>query len=179
MGGESPETKGYQEYMDAIIVAEKEGIFVLSTTVADGRAELSNTKIQYMGMSKIDGKEGLESYKYAQWVDDHAQETTDWYQSQLCVPMDGFTTASPTGNEDYCFYHNCGLSWATPYLAGAYALACQADPDITFEEFYNIAMDTADLTTNVDKDYEYKFSHIINVEEMVKAVAGQADSEKQ
>ena len=61
-------------------------------------------------------------------------------ETTLLAPMDSRTTASPTGDGDYVFYRQGGLSWSTPYLAGLYALACQLDPDITPESFFNKAL---------------------------------------
>lgn len=61
----------------------------------------------------------------------------------LLVPMDSRTTASPGGDEDYVFYRRGGMSWSVPYLAGLYALACQADPGTTPESFLKKALDSA------------------------------------
>ena len=35
------------------------------------------------------------------------------------------------------------MSSIVPYVAGMYALACQADDSITFDEFYKLASETA------------------------------------
>jgi len=57
--------------------------------------------------------------------------------------MDLCTTASPTGYEDYAVYASGGSSWAVPYAAGSYALACQVKPKITASEFFQVAKETA------------------------------------
>jgi hypothetical protein len=54
----------------------------------------------------------------------------------VSFPMDSRTVASPTGNEDYVFYNQGGMSWVVPYVAGLYALACQVKPDITPQIFW-------------------------------------------
>jgi hypothetical protein len=55
---------------------------------------------------------------------------------QILLPMDARCVASPTGNEDYVYYSEGGLSWVEPYLAGLYALACQRDPRIDYAAFW-------------------------------------------
>ncbi|HNW43672.1 MAG TPA: S8 family serine peptidase [Elusimicrobiales bacterium] len=61
----------------------------------------------------------------------------------VLVPMDSRTTAGQGGDDDYVFYRNGGLSWAVPYAAGLYALACQADPGLTPELFIEKVLKTA------------------------------------
>jgi hypothetical protein len=60
----------------------------------------------------------------------------------LWVPMDSRTTASPGATDQYVFYGIGGMSWAVPYVAGVYALAVQADPAITPERFWALAVRT-------------------------------------
>jgi hypothetical protein len=62
---------------------------------------------------------------------------------RLMVPMDHRTVAGPGGDEDYAHYGSGGWSWCTPYLAGVYALACQADPALTPDRFWASALKTA------------------------------------
>jgi hypothetical protein len=61
---------------------------------------------------------------------------------RLLIPMDSRTTASASGVDEYVFYRRGGWSWATPYIAGVYALAAQVDPEITPERFWSLAMKT-------------------------------------
>jgi len=56
--------------------------------------------------------------------------------------MDSRTTASPGGTGEYVFYRRGGWSWAIPYAAGVYALATQAKPTLTPDEFWSVAMKT-------------------------------------
>jgi hypothetical protein len=62
---------------------------------------------------------------------------------RLCVPMDGRTVASPAGANDYVHYDSAGWSWAIPWIAGLYALACEVCPDITPERFWAEALRTS------------------------------------
>ena len=63
--------------------------------------------------------------------------------SLLLVPMDRRTTASPSGEDAYAHFAEGGMSWAVPWVAGLYALACQTKPEVTFEEFLTAAQATA------------------------------------
>jgi len=56
--------------------------------------------------------------------------------------MDSRTTASPTGADEYVFYREGGWSWSIPYIGGVFALALQADPTITAERFWSLALET-------------------------------------
>jgi hypothetical protein len=61
----------------------------------------------------------------------------------VMVPMDNRCTASPTGESDYAYYSQGGMSWTVPYVAGLYALACQERPDTTPPVFWDAAAKTA------------------------------------
>ncbi|MBN1800825.1 MAG: hypothetical protein JW891_04920 [Candidatus Lokiarchaeota archaeon] len=96
-----------------------------------------------------------------------------WWQNALAnvpgrvlVPMDSRTTASPTGIGDYVFYRAGGWSWAIPYIAGAYALACQVDPAITPARFLEIAIETG-----VPLFYQgYNIGKIINPNHIIVSI---------
>ena len=96
------------------------------------------------------------------------------YKRALMVPMDFRATASPTGTEDYVNYINGGLSWATPYLAGVYALARQVKPDITPEEFYTLAMETSsDIPYTDGFGKEYTLYNLIDPPALIAALQNQ------
>ncbi len=46
------------------------------------------------------------------------------------------------GKDEYVFYRMGEEGWTIPYLAGMYALAAQADPEITPESFWKLAQQT-------------------------------------
>ena len=50
--------------------------------------------------------------------------------------------AARTGPQNYEIDYEGGLSWAVPWMAGFYALCCQARPDITPAEFIELIKDT-------------------------------------
>jgi hypothetical protein len=67
-------------------------------------------------------------------------------RGNLLVPMDSRCTASPTGADDFVLYPQGGMSWAVPWVAGLYALACQERPAVTPETFWAAAAKTARTT---------------------------------
>lgn len=88
----------------------------------------------------------------------------------LLVPMDRRTTASPTGTEDYAYYINGGTSWAIPYVAGLYALACQVKPDVTFEAFTAAARATARPVSITAGGKEYPYGSVVDPAALLEAL---------
>ncbi len=68
----------------------------------------------------------------------------------------------PTGEEDYVFYRSGGLSWAIPYVAGLYALACQVDPEITPWTFWRTALATGDFVRGQSGGRVLRFGKVVN-----------------
>ncbi len=92
------------------------------------------------------------------------------YSNQLLIPMDRRATASPTGEQDYAFYNDGGMSWAVPYVAGLYALACQARPDVTFEQFVQALQETSQPATLEQDGKSYPFGRVINPAAMIEQI---------
>jgi len=133
--GWGPKETGYREVMEAVERAKRDGIFVACTTM-DG-----TYGFKIFGLSRDPRRD----------PDDVASYGEAWWgglggpgMKVLHFPIDSRTTASPTGPSDYAFYRRGGLSWAVPWAAGLYALACQVRPDITPELFWEKAQETGD-----------------------------------
>jgi len=90
-------------------------------------------------------------------------------ETTLLVPMDSRTTASPTGDNDYVFYRQGGLSWSTPYIAGLYALACQLDPGLTPEAFFKKALETSASGTIKHDGREFQLKRVIDPARLLKS----------
>ena len=78
------------------------------------------------------------------------------------VPTAKSTHASNCGKENYTYSCWGGMSSIVPYVAGMYALACQADDSITFDEFYKLASETACRTWSTFATYGMQEYRIIN-----------------
>ena len=78
------------------------------------------------------------------------------------VPTAKSTHASNCGKENYTYSCWGGMSSIVPYVAGMYALACQADDSITFDEFYKLANETAYRSEYTFATYGMQEYRIIN-----------------
>jgi hypothetical protein len=134
--------KGYDDITAAVEEAKKAGILVTSSSLE----QTFGFRFHALGREPMADPNIFESYEPGLWLakaifGEGSAFATD-FSNRLWIPMDSRTTASPTGKNDYVFYREGGWSWVTPYIAGVYALACQADPGITPDRFWQSAMAT-------------------------------------
>jgi hypothetical protein len=131
--GTGPSEPGSEEFSAAIAEAKEAGIFVVSSDLT----QHYGFSFHGLGRDPLSDPEQPSSY--------HEPSFGGGFPSTvLRVPMDARCTASPTGPDDYAFYPQGGWSWAIPYIAGLYALACQTRPDITPDAFWKAALETGD-----------------------------------
>jgi subtilisin family serine protease len=137
--GWQPENKGYDEIMAAVKEAKAEGLLVVSSSLE----ETFGFKFHGLGRAPLADPDKFESYEPGLWwAKDFYIGPKNRFSDRLLVPMDSRTTASPTGTGEYVFYREGGWSWSIPYIAGVYALAAQAQPSITPDQFWSLAMKT-------------------------------------
>jgi len=162
--------KGYTEVMDAVKRANEKGIFVVSSSLA----KTNGYNFHGLGKKPLSDSNDINSFIPGSWWKNQIKK---WLEGKdyVMAPMDFRCTASPTGQEDYAVYQNGGWSWTIPYLAGTYALACQASPEITYDEFWETALSTGDtvkLKDSNDKDYD--FGKIINPVKLIEEIKKKA-----
>lgn len=163
--GWGPESKGYAEVMAAVNEAIAAGIFVINVTFN----QIDGLRLNGMGRDSLSDPGDFRSYEPGILWKQFFFET-GFPKNILLIPMDARTTASPTGNEDYVFHRVGGLSWTVPYLAGMYALAAQVKPEITAEEFWDIALKTGRTTQIQHNDKEYEFGIILDPQALIRAI---------
>jgi len=84
--------------------------------------------------------------------------------------MDSRCLASPTGDSDYALYRHGGMSWAVPWVAGLYALACQVNPQVTPEIFWETARKTG-VITKIQRDGKaVEFGPVVNPRGLLEAL---------
>lgn len=69
--------------------------------------------------------------------------TKEEIERQIFITSGGMTVASPESEFSYRYDYQASASWSIPVVAWYYALACQANPDITPDEFINMAREKA------------------------------------
>lgn len=158
--GIEPLAKGYTSVVDAIELAKEEGVFVITTTPQINY----DISITGMGRGLYDDPDDVQSYSPGiLWSKDYTYYSEDIEKGNLLmVPMDSKTYAFCTGNSDYAFSRQGGLSFTCPWLAGMYALCAQVKPDITPEEFINISYETGSTIKRKQYNQEVNFGIIIN-----------------
>lgn len=81
----------------------------------------------------------IKSYDAGFW-----KANKDNLHERLLAPAGGRTIAGFLDYDDYIYCGaNSGMSWATPYLVGVYALAKQIAPNLTPHRFFEVAQQTA------------------------------------
>ena len=172
--GWSTGQKGCAEMDAAVERASQAGIFVISTAIE------RTHKLAFHGLGRDVTKdpESYDSYRPGSW----------WARSlfsgqlrlapgeRLLVPMDARTTASPTGQGDYVYYSSGGWSWSVPYLAGLYALACQARPDMTPELFWRTALKTGHIIPVEHDGKTYQLGNIVDPVALIDALENRLSS---
>ena len=120
------------------------GIPILSGSMITGRSQ--GYLARSLGRSPLSAPDSLKSYGAGyEWEMQFLTYNDDFETVKngcFLVPGDSRTTASPTGVQDYVFHRVGSADFASAYVAGLYALACQANPTVTPEDFMKAAMDT-------------------------------------
>lgn len=166
--GASPKHLGYQELEDAIQAAVEEEILVLTVS-----PEYFYPGFEFLGMSRdgLADPNDLQSYRPAAWL---INLRPNWLNNTITVPMGGRTYAGCTGEAVYEWSYEGGMSWAVPWLAGFYALCCQAAPDCTADQFFQAVQNTADTKLLYEYDgLTYRFGRIIDPAAVIEVLENQ------
>lgn len=163
--GFGSDTKDGKKVEEAIEQADKEGVFVITTSTKE------NYDFALMGLGRefMSDPDKAESYLPGYfWAESYYEDPKDeFWNDILLVPMDGRTYASWTGTQEYEFGAGAGLSWTCPWLAGMYALCVQENSAITPQQFVKLALETGDT---IELDGEIEFGRIVNPERLIEAV---------
>jgi membrane protease YdiL (CAAX protease family) len=158
------QTAGFYDVDSAVQEARAQGILVVFTS-------MENTyEIGYMGLDRhpLSDPDKFESYGPSWW--ESAFYAGMMSERLFFVPMDSRTTADPSGTGDYAFYRRGGLSWATPWVAGMYALAVQVDPSLTPERFLHLALETGRTIDVAHEGKTYKLGPIVDPQALIAAL---------
>lgn len=163
--GWMPDTIGYAEVIAAAEEASEAGLLVICSS----SDEVHGFRLLGLGREPLADPNRLESYQpglfWAHWL-----QAGQIVPGQLLVPMDSRTTASPLGFDEYAFYRTGGVSWAIPYVAGAYALAAQVDPAITPERFWSLALRLGDKSELEHVGRSYTLETVLDLPAVIDAL---------
>lgn len=176
-----PNDPDYEDVLQIIQEAGDAGIFVVS-------GNLFETHGMYFYGLDIDlmaDRDDLSSYKVLPWsywvkkvshtpgfpefYEENFEQDVDENYEILLTPCDRMTVAASDDVNGYVFYKNNGWSHVIPYIAGLYALACQADPNITPEIFWAEALNTGEKRM-IEKDGNYYVGKIVNPAKLVESL---------
>lgn len=166
--GYGPEDKDFDKLEEKVNEANKEGIFV-NTVGAD---MYKNIDFGGLKRSVLSDADDPANYQFGgKWLQDEYMRNDQFVSTpHLLVPMDNRTFASCQGQHLYEYNSDGGMSWATPYFAACYALACQVYPQITPNQFFELAIKTGDMLNdtpeNTRKDKEN--ARIINMAKLIE-----------
>jgi hypothetical protein len=130
---------GSGEFLHAVQEANAAGVLVFY-----GAEEFLPIQHAVFGLARpvLSNPEKWDSYELPPFYQRGLTSTSRIADRRIFVPMDERTTASPTGDSDYVYYGDAGISWALPYMAGISALAAQVDSSLTPERFWDLAVAT-------------------------------------
>jgi hypothetical protein len=177
--GYDSESPGADILNEAINQADKQNIFVITTTTEEF---YDGFMLFGIGRSYTDDQNDANSFRPAAWIKDefYANPDNQWYKSVINFPMGSRAYASCLGPKDYEITRDGGLSWAVPWAAGLYALCCQVYPETTPEDFIRLLYETADTGRFEHNGQAYELGNIVNparvVDEM-RILARQSRSE--
>lgn len=159
---------GYEELQKALARAKEQGVFIVSTALEEHYGFITCGANRNPQANPNDPK----SYEAGAFWKDHAKSNPkpkEYNDNYLLVPMDHRTVADFTDGNSYRYEGNDGgMSWSTPWLAGTYVLAKQANPNITPEEFWKVALETSDECRNND-DNAY-VGRMINPQKIIETI---------
>jgi hypothetical protein len=166
--GWQPSGEGYKEMVEAAQKAQAAGMLVVRP---NGPNFAEGAHVGLLGRPPLADPDVFESYEPGSFLAQSFWAGRSWLStSSSWVPIESRTTASHKGIHEYVFYRIGGASWAPPYVAGVYALAVQADPAITPERFWALAVQTG-RTIELERNGERKpLGPIIDPVRLIRAI---------
>ncbi len=167
--GWDPSQAGYDDITAAVEEAKAAGVFVISSSLE----ETYGLAFHGLGRDPLGDPDDFSAYTPGLWWSEQFYAGKMFPTPRLMVPMDARTTASPTGAEDYVYYRQGGWSWSIPYLAASYALAAQVRPEITPDQFWQLALETGQ-TLQIEREGEsYSLGVILDPQALIRALQKQ------
>lgn len=131
--GWNPEGEDAKAINQALDLAREEGLFVITALL------YQTDEMHFEGVFRnpMSDPNRVESFILEDYRDIH-----DPAKEILMFPRDARWLASPTGTDERVMYSKGAWSMVIPYISGLYALACQVNPDMTPELFWQSGIAT-------------------------------------
>lgn len=129
-------TENGKKINEAIELAKKEGLFVITAKLYDTH----NFYLEGVYKEPLSDPDKFSSYKLKDYLFNEYKDK----RGILLFPMDARYVASATGSEDYVMYTKGAWSMVVPYISGLYTLACQVNENITPDSFWEQAILTGE-----------------------------------
>lgn len=164
-----PADQGYQDLATAVWAAEEDGMFVISPSLGAERG------LRFAGVARdpLDDPDDLASYEPPLRTQSAPLEVGAG-PLPLLVPLDSRCVAAASGTRDYVFRREGKWNLMVSYLAGLYALSCQARPDLTPERFWALALETGDPVRLGQYGTGRPLGHLVNPRRLAKALQREA-----
>ena len=157
---------GYDNLQKAVQRAKAQGVFVVSTAL-ETQYGMNTCGANRDPQGDVNSPESYEAGAFFKSESENAPK--EYKDSLLLFPMDHRTIADYTDNSSYRYEGNDGgMSWSTPWIAGMYVLAKQANPDITPEVFWKYALETSNECRNNDSGVY--IGRIINPQKLIEII---------
>lgn len=162
---------GYEELQQAIQRAKDQGVFIVSTAL-NSHYGMSTCGANRNPKGDLEDPNNYEAGAFWKSGSEGEESVMGNKDELLLVPMDHRTVADFTDNSSYRYEGNDGgMSWSTPWLAGVYVLAKQADPSITPEKFWQYALETSNECRNNDSGNYV--GRIMNPQDLIQKIQEQ------
>ncbi len=159
---------GYEDLQQAIQRAKDQGVFIVSTAL-ERDYNMATCGANRNPKGDLENPNNYEAGAFWKQSSEENPMDKEFNDKFLLVPMDHRTVADYMDGTSYRYEGNDGgMSWSTPWLAGMYVLAKQADPDITPEKFWEYALETSDECKNNDSG-QY-VGRIINPQALIEKI---------
>ena len=123
-----------QEFTEVVNKLEETGVLVLTTNAEDYYGDIAN----FSTVDRIPNSDPDDPRSYVPGFWENGNMS-----GMLLAPAGGRTTAGPESKDEYMYSGAySGMSWATPYIVGTWALAKQVYPNLKPKEFFEIARET-------------------------------------
>lgn len=158
--GASPDELGYDALQAAYRRAMRDDVLLVTSDMF----KLYSYQFMGLGREPYADPNSPRSYMPGSWWADYwfARGGKFGFNAKvILIPMEARTLAAQTG-PDYRYFPRIGLGASLPWAAGLYALAVQANPQITPEAFLEIAHETGDYVTVKRDGQDYQLGPIIN-----------------